>query len=599
MANINRRDILASSLVLGAAAWAPAGIARASSLRVDPAFPQGFLWGASTAAHQVEGNNTNADLWVIENVPGTVFAERSGDAANSFELWSVDLDLVKGMDLGAYRFSLEWARIEPDKGHFSSAMLDHYKAMIKGCRARGLEPVVTFNHFTTPRWFAAQGGWHNPESPTLFARFCEHERGLKVYGEALEDKRPLLGDDLAMRTFADIPMAALWTWQKGNTVRSTLLGDIKGAASVAHVYGKPIVAAESMTAVNTPWGFAPRDLRRFIDTAFVNGVNRPVIHTSVHQPLDNRQPGLSLLIFGQYFNRHETWADMAGAWVDYMARTGYMLQQGTYQADVVVFTGEDMPVTAHFATSVPADLPRRNGYDFVNAAMLSDALRVEQGQIVSQGGTAYRALYLGRHARWMTLPTLRRIADMARAGATIIGERPKATPSLADDADAFARLADQVWAWPNVIGTDDFGAGLEQAAIAPDFEYAGGSAGSDIPFLHRRLSDGGEIFFLVNRRDQGETISARFRVTGYAPEFWDAVSGTSRPLSYSQDGTYTVIPLSLEAEGSGFVVFRQKTDDRSRTVQDMGYRRVGKVAGPWQVSFEQGRGVPIPSRCRS
>lgn len=419
-----------------------------------------------------------------------------------------------------------------------------------------------------------------------------HARGLKVYGEALEDKRPMLGDDLAMRRFADIPMAALWTWQKGNSVRSTLLGDIKGAASVAHVYGKPIVAAESMTAVNTPWGFAPRDLRRFIDTAFVNGVNRPVIHTSVHQPLDDRQPGLSLLIFGQYFNRHETWAGMAGAWVDYMARTGYMLQQGSYHADVAVFTGEDMPVTAQFATSVPADLPRRNGYDFVNAAMLSDALRVEQGQIVSQGGTAYRALYLGRHARWMTLPTLRRIAAMAHAGATIIGERPKATPSLADDADAFARLADQVWAWPNVIGTDDLGAGLEKAGIAPDFEYAGGSADSDIPFLHRRLSDGGELYFVVNRRDRDETISARFRVTGYAPEFWDAVSGTSRPLSYSQDGTYTVISLSLEAEGSGFVVFRQKTDDRSRTVADKGYRRVGQVAGPWQVRFEQVRGAP-------
>lgn len=173
MTNINRRDMLASSLVLGASTLAPAGIASASSLRFDPAFPKGFLWGVSTAAHQVEGNNTNADLWVIENVSGTVFADRSGDAANSFELWPVDLDLVKGMDLGAYRFSLEWARIEPDKGHFSRAMLDHYKAMIQGCRARGLEPVVTFNHFTTPRWFAAQGGWHNPESPMLFARFCE------------------------------------------------------------------------------------------------------------------------------------------------------------------------------------------------------------------------------------------------------------------------------------------------------------------------------------------------------------------------------------------------------------------------------------------
>ncbi|MFM2370559.1 MAG: hypothetical protein RIS85_281 [Pseudomonadota bacterium] len=173
---IDRRNLMASAMATAAVgALSPQNVlartARGNPL--DPNFPKGFLWGAATAAHQVEGNNLNADLWVIENVPGTIFAERSGDAANSFELWPVDLDLVKGMGLNSYRFSLEWARIEPDKGHFSNAMLDHYKAMIDGCRARGLNPVVTFNHFTTPRWFAAEGGWHNPESSALFARFCD------------------------------------------------------------------------------------------------------------------------------------------------------------------------------------------------------------------------------------------------------------------------------------------------------------------------------------------------------------------------------------------------------------------------------------------
>ncbi|KHS41626.1 glycoside hydrolase family 1 protein [Novosphingobium subterraneum] len=172
---IDRRSLMASAVALGAsAAVSGSALARGAKMKpIDPRFPEGFLWGAATAAHQIEGNNLNADLWVIENVPGTIFAERSGDAANSFELWPVDLDLVKGMGLNSYRFSLEWARIEPDEGHFSNAMLDHYKAMIEGCRARGLKPVVTFNHFTTPRWFAAKGGWHNPESPALFARFCD------------------------------------------------------------------------------------------------------------------------------------------------------------------------------------------------------------------------------------------------------------------------------------------------------------------------------------------------------------------------------------------------------------------------------------------
>jgi beta-glucosidase len=137
------------------------------------AFPKGFLWGASTAGHQVEGNNTNSDVWFEEHVVPTAYTEPSGDAANSFELWPKDLDLVKSTGLSAYRFSLEWARIEPEPGLYSIAMLDHYKAVIDGCRARGLMPVVTFNHFVTPRWFAAQGGWSQRDAPALFARYCD------------------------------------------------------------------------------------------------------------------------------------------------------------------------------------------------------------------------------------------------------------------------------------------------------------------------------------------------------------------------------------------------------------------------------------------
>jgi len=166
---IDRRTAMAG---VAAAAAAPAWRAAAGAVRT-PRFPEGFLWGAATAAHQVEGNNVNSDVWALEHVADSVYVEPSGDAANSFALWPTDLDLVRGMGLNAYRFSLEWARIEPVAGQFSVAMLDHYEAMIAGCRARGLTPLVTFNHFTTPRWFAAQGGWHQEQAPTLFARFCD------------------------------------------------------------------------------------------------------------------------------------------------------------------------------------------------------------------------------------------------------------------------------------------------------------------------------------------------------------------------------------------------------------------------------------------
>jgi beta-glucosidase len=166
---LDRRTLLAAAGATAAAALS----GTEATAAVSGGFPKGFLWGAATAGHQVEGNNTASDVWLTENVKPTMFAEPSGDAVNSFALWPADLDLVKSFGLNTYRFSLEWARIEPEPGLFSIAMLDHYKAMIDGCRARGLTPMVTFNHFTTPRWFAAQGGWTSPQSPDLFARFCD------------------------------------------------------------------------------------------------------------------------------------------------------------------------------------------------------------------------------------------------------------------------------------------------------------------------------------------------------------------------------------------------------------------------------------------
>lgn len=169
MTQIDRRSMLAAAAMIAAA---PA-VSRAAAKRPSPAFPAGFLWGAATAPHQIEGNNVASDLWSLENQQPTIFAQPSGDACNSLELWASDLDIVKSLGLTSYRFGVEWARIEPEKGLFSQAMLDHYKAIVAGCHARGLKPLVTFNHFTAPRWFSAQGGWTNPESAQLFARYCD------------------------------------------------------------------------------------------------------------------------------------------------------------------------------------------------------------------------------------------------------------------------------------------------------------------------------------------------------------------------------------------------------------------------------------------
>jgi beta-glucosidase len=140
---------------------------------VDRVFPPGFLWGVAGAGHQTEGGNTNSDTWFAEHVTPTVFAEPSGRACDSWTRWREDVGLAATLGLTAYRFSVEWARVEPEDGVYSADALGHYEAIVDECLARGLAPVVTFNHFTCPHWFAKRSGFLDPEAPRLFARYCD------------------------------------------------------------------------------------------------------------------------------------------------------------------------------------------------------------------------------------------------------------------------------------------------------------------------------------------------------------------------------------------------------------------------------------------
>ena len=135
------------------------------------AFPTGFLWGSATAGHQIEGNNTNSDWWAREQLmPGM---ELSGDACDSYHRYREDIDLLADAGLTSYRFSLEWSRIEPAPGAFSKAELAHYRRMIEHCFSRNVTPVVTLQHFTTPQWFANDGGWLAPDASEKFQRYVK------------------------------------------------------------------------------------------------------------------------------------------------------------------------------------------------------------------------------------------------------------------------------------------------------------------------------------------------------------------------------------------------------------------------------------------
>jgi beta-glucosidase len=147
----------------------------------DRAFPDGFTWGTATAAHQIEGGNTNNDWWAFEHAPGSGCVEPSGDACDSWDRWEEDADLVAGLGFDDYRFSVEWSRIEPADGEISLGALEHYRRLCLGLRSRGVDPVVTFHHFTTPRWLTEQGGWETGVAVERFGRFCT------VVAEALGD----------------------------------------------------------------------------------------------------------------------------------------------------------------------------------------------------------------------------------------------------------------------------------------------------------------------------------------------------------------------------------------------------------------------------
>ena len=137
-------------------------------------FEKGFLIGAATAAHQVEGGNIHSDYWAQEHMVHTDFLEPSGDAVDHYNRYGEDIRLMADAGLNAYRFSIEWARIEPQEGCFDEAQIDHYRKVIRCCRENGIEPIVTLHHFTSPKWLISKGGWESDETPGYFARYTRY-----------------------------------------------------------------------------------------------------------------------------------------------------------------------------------------------------------------------------------------------------------------------------------------------------------------------------------------------------------------------------------------------------------------------------------------
>ncbi len=427
-----------------------------------------------------------------------------------------------------------------------------------------------------------------------------HERGMGHYGESHESGRALIADGMEVKKYNEVPMSAMWTQTPGvNHVQYGYNADDRESASVAHIYGQNLAAAESMTAAEAPWAWSPATLKPTADQEFINGINRIVIHESTHQPLIGKVPGLSLGPYGQWFNRNETWAEQAGPWISYLARTSFMLQQGRFGADLIYFYGEDSNLTAIFG-GVSPNVPAGYGFDYVNADALIHALSVADGRIKTPGGMSYRLLGLDPYSRHMSLQVLQAIHKLVEEGAVVAGPKPTDDPSLADDQAEFNKLSDELFG--DGTGTHSVGKGTVYAGqnlgdvfaamhVKPDFDYTKSEPDTRLEFVHRKLADG-DLYFVDNRSDNPASVDATFRIAGKAPELWRAENGSSQPATFMIADGRTTVPLKLEPWGTVFVVFRTPAKATSFTAPDKRETHVATVEGPWTVSFQPGRGAP-------
>ncbi len=419
-----------------------------------------------------------------------------------------------------------------------------------------------------------------------------HERGMGRYTESHEGGRAFVGDGMEVKRTADIPMSAMWTSQPGRT-SSRYDADVRESASVAHIYGQNLVAAESLTAGSGAWSFSPETLKPTADRLMAMGLNRFVIHTSVHQPSNDKVPGLGLGPYGQWFTRHETWAELARAWTNYLARSSYLLQQGKFVADILYYYGEDSNITALFGNH-PPPIPEGYNFDYVNADALINRLSAANGLITTKTGMNYRVLVLDPNSRHMTLPVLRKIRDLVDAGAMVIGPKPIDSPSLSDDQSGFKAIADRLWE-PGLgkgkVENQTVDQTLRTLRVLPDFEYTRPQRDTELMFVHRKLSDG-DVYWISNRNNRAESVEGTFRVQGKAPEIWHADTGLIEPGSYQTAGGRTTVPLRLDPNDAVFVVFRRSSAATSRTVPTQIETKLGTVEGSWNLAFQPGRGAP-------
>lgn len=389
-------------------------------------------------------------------------------------------------------------------------------------------------------------------------------------------------------------------WSEGT------LGDIenKAASSCGHIYGKKKIFAESFTAGGAHFARYPELLKQRGDRFFTEGINSTLLHVYVHQPYEDKNPGMNAW-FGNEFNRKNTWFYDMDIFLRYLKRCNYMLQQGTYVADVAYFIGEDAPKMTGVCD--PA-LPKGYSFDYINAEVLMTRAKVKDGYIVLPDGMKYKVLVLPRQET-MRPELLKRISQLVNDGAVVLGPAPTRSPSYENYPAAdneVKQLAASLWKGVDGINTryaktgkGMIASGMEMQElfdmlkIIPDFK-----TGQDDPvlFIHRTQNDG-DMYFLSNQSGQTISINPEFRIEGKIPELWDPLTATVRKLkAYTVKDGKTILPLKLEPTESAFIIFREPSKESPGGDVNINYpapEPVQPVVSPWTVTFDSKMRGPV------
>lgn len=398
-------------------------------------------------------------------------------------------------------------------------------------------------------------------------RELAHQHGLTLSIEAY-DGGPL--DQVPYGGRADVPMSEFWTGQKTETWN-------KEMASAAHVYGRPVVAAEAFTAEpkDAKWQNHPYRLKPLGDLAYTQGINRFVFHRYAAQPWLNRAPGMTMGPWGIHYERTNTWWEQSKAWISYLARCQALLQQGQFVADVAYLGSENAPNA--FPTREHLDPALPPGYDFdeLPPEVLLKQASVRDGRVVLRSGMSYRILVL-TPGRTMTPALLHKIKDLVEAGATIVAGFPSHSPSLAGYPQCdleVQRLASEIWGDCDGISIAEhtYGKGkvicgkpleqvLKEAHTPPDFACHQVTVGEEIRYIHRNVS-GDDVYFVASAVPETRRFLCTFRVQGKRPEIWRPDTGRIETVRVYDEGLdNTRIPLTLDPSGSAFVIFHAKSN---------------------------------------